>query len=155
MFKGTRTTLSEKCSASDYMRNTLLRDTDCFGMACGLEIREPYLHTPLVEFLLDLPDHWKARSPRKALLRAAFGELLPTSILRRPKRGFLLPLRVWLHQGPLRHEVERTLLDPGARLMERGPVSGVWKQFDDGRTSWNRVWALYVLRQWASQHLID
>jgi len=140
---------------SDYMRNTLLRDTDCFGMACGLEIREPYLHTPLVEFLLDLPDHWKARSPRKALLRAAFGELLPTSILRRPKRGFLLPLRVWLHQGPLRHEVERTLLDPGARLMKRGPVSGVWKQFDDGRTSWNRVWALYVLRQWASQHLID
>src|SRR5439155_15091310 len=81
---------------TDYLRNVLLRDTDCFGMACSLELREPYLHVPLVEFLLELPDTWKARRPPKALLRYAFADVLPESILRRPKRGFVLAFRVWL-----------------------------------------------------------
>src|SRR2546422_9202664 len=76
---------------TQYMRNVLLRDTDCFGMACSLEVREPFLHTALVEFLLTLPDAWKARRPPKALLREAFSDVLPASTVRRPKRGFVLP----------------------------------------------------------------
>jgi asparagine synthase (glutamine-hydrolysing) len=138
---------------SQYMRNVLLRDTDCFGMACSLEIREPYLHLPLVELLLNLPDAWKARGGRKALLRYALADVLPASVLRGPKRGFLLPFRVWLKEGPLRNEVEGALLDPGSHLLNPRVVQTVWKDFQNGRTSWNRVWALYVLRTWARSNL--
>jgi asparagine synthase (glutamine-hydrolysing) len=138
---------------SDYMRNILLRDTDCFGMACSLEIREPYLHRPLVELLLDLPDAWKAKGARKALLRAAMADLLPPVVMSRPKRGFLLPFRVWLQSGPLRVEVERTLLGADSDLLDGTTVRRVWDAFQAGQTSWNRVWALYVLRQWAAQNL--
>lgn len=138
---------------SDYMRNILLRDTDCFGMACSLEIREPYLHRPLVELMLGLPDAWRAKGPRKALLRAAMADLLPPVVVRRPKRGFLLPFRVWLQKGPLRAEVERTLLGSDSDLLDSTTVRRVWDAFQAGQTSWNRVWGLYVLRQWAAQNL--
>jgi asparagine synthase (glutamine-hydrolysing) len=140
---------------SDYMRNILLRDTDCFSMAWGLEMREPYLHAPLVELLLDLPDAWRVRRPRKALLRDAFADLLPASIARRPKRGFLLPFHVWLQAGPLRDEVERTLLGSDVDFLDTMAMRAVWKAFQTNRTSWNRVWALYVLRSWAAQHLVS
>jgi asparagine synthase (glutamine-hydrolysing) len=138
---------------SDYMRNVLLRDTDCFGMACSLEIREPYLHRPLVELVLGLPDVWRARGARKGLLRAAMADLLPPVVVRRPKRGFLLPFRVWLQRGPLRAEVERTLLESDGDLLDATTVRRVWDAFQAGQTSWNRVWGLYVLRQWAAQNL--
>src|SRR5439155_14692059 len=127
---------------TEYMRNVLLRDTDCFGMACSLELREPYLHVPLVEFLLELPDTWKARRPPKALLRYAFADVLPESILRRPKRGFVLPFRVWLRTGPLRDRVERMLGAPDDGLLDGATVSSVLQDFQAGRTSWNRSLAL-------------
>ncbi len=138
---------------SDYMRNILLRDTDCFGMACSLEIREPYLHRPLVELLLDLPDTWRAKGPRKALLRAAMADLLPPVVVHRPKRGFLLPFRVWLQNGPLRAEVEQALLGSERSLLDSMTVRGVWNAFQTGKTSWNRIWALYVLRKWVHTNL--
>jgi asparagine synthase (glutamine-hydrolysing) len=138
---------------TQYMRNILLRDTDGLGMACSLEIREPYLHLPLVDLLLDLPDAWKRQRPRKALLREAMGDLLPLAVLRRPKRGFLLPFEVWLRTGSLRKEVERTLVESDAGLPGRDAVSGVWRDFQAGRTSWNRVWALYVLRKWVGTNV--
>jgi asparagine synthase (glutamine-hydrolysing) len=138
---------------TQYMRNILLRDTDVLGMACSLEIREPYLHLPLVDFLLDLPDSWKRRRPRKALLRDAMADLLPEAVLRRPKRGFLLPFDVWLRTGSLREEVQRALLGPDSTLMDRDALQSAWRAFQAGRTSWNRVWALYVLRKWVDTNL--
>jgi asparagine synthase (glutamine-hydrolysing) len=140
---------------SEYMRNVLLRDTDCFSMACSLEIREPYLHVPMVEFAMNLPDAWKTGRSRKALLRDAFADVLPASVFRGPKRGFTLPFRVWLRDGPLRGEVERTLLDPNMTLLDAKTVRAVWNDFQRGRTSWNRVWALYVLQKWAAANLGD
>jgi len=140
---------------TQYMRNILLRDTDCFGMACSLELREPYLHVPLVEFLLELPDAWKSRRPPKALLREAFADVLPESTLRRSKRGFVLPFHVWLRTGPLRDRVERMLGAPDDGLLDGASVGSVWQDFQAGQTSWNRVWALYVLRQWCAQHMAN
>lgn len=154
--QGSRQTFSDISwrELSEYMRNILLRDTDCFGMACSLEIREPYLHTPLVEFMLALPDKLKARKPSKALLRGAFGPLLPESILRSPKHGFVLPFGLWLLGGPLHEDVETMLLATDSRsILDQPAVQKVWADFQAGRTSWNRVWALYVLRQWCAQHL--
>jgi asparagine synthase (glutamine-hydrolysing) len=138
---------------TEYMRNVLLRDADCLGMACSLEIREPYLHLPLVELVLDLPDSWKHRQPAKSLLRDAVGDRLPRSILRRPKRGFLLPFEVWLRKGPLRAEVERILVWSNSDVLDPATVRNVWAEFQAGVTSWNRVWALYVLEKWTEENL--
>jgi len=144
---------------TDYLRNVLLRDTDCFGMACGLEVREPYLHTPLIERVLGIPDRWKTHGAgRKPLLVAAMGEMLPERVRMRPKHGFTLPFLLWLRSGVLGREVERTLSgapNDGTALLSLSVTKAVWDDFKQRRTSWNRVWALYVLSKWLEENVVN
>lgn len=139
-----------------YMVNTLLRDTDSVSMNCSLEVRVPFLDTPLVEFMTALPDAARSRpGVQKALLVEAVKDLLPPEILAQPKRTFTLPWEEWL-RGPLRERVEASLAEPGAALaphVKSEGVRGVWNEFLAGRTSWSRPWSLYVLNEWCKRHL--
>ncbi len=62
--------------------NTLLRDTDAMSMRQSLEVRVPFLDSPLVEYVLSLPENAK-RGPAgpKSLLIEALGDLLPPETL--------------------------------------------------------------------------
>jgi asparagine synthase (glutamine-hydrolysing) len=131
-----------------YLSNTLLRDTDAMSMAHGLEARVPLIDHRLVERLLAVPGAVKlSRATPKWLLVEAVGDL-PREVVERPKQGFELPFRKWL-AGALRAEVEATLLDsPLTPLLREDAAAGVWQGFLAGRTTWSRVWALYVLGRW-------
>jgi asparagine synthase (glutamine-hydrolysing) len=139
-----------------YMASTLLRDTDSVSMARSLEVRVPLLDTPLVEFLSSLPDQARHQAgAQKALLVEALRELLPEEILGQPKRTFTLPWKEWL-RGPLRPRLEASFADiapPLSPHLHAPGVQSVWAAFLEGRTSWSRPWALYVLNEWCKHHL--
>jgi asparagine synthase (glutamine-hydrolysing) len=62
---------------------------DRLSMAVGLEIRVPYCDHRLVEYVFNVPWHMKSFDGReKSLLRAAASDLVPPSILNRPKNPF-------------------------------------------------------------------
>lgn len=87
-------------------------------MACGLEVRAPFLDAELVDFMQALPSAYKlARLQTKRLLKRAAARRLPASILVRPKKGFGIPVANWL-RGPLTPMVNR-LLGPD-RLERQG-----------------------------------
>ena len=70
-------------------------------MACGLEVRAPFLDAELVDFMQALPPSFKfGRNQTKRLLKRAAAGTLPASILARPKKGFGIPVANWL-RGPL------------------------------------------------------
>jgi len=142
--------------ARSYMVNTLLRDTDAMSMAHSLEVRVPFLDVPLVEFVLGLPAAAKQRNGApKSLLRDALSDVLPTEVAAQRKRTFTFPWERWL-RGPLAARVEAGLTESAAPLqdvLQRGAARQVWREFQDGRTSWSRPWALYVLNEWARRHL--
>lgn len=72
----------------------MLYKVDITSMAHALEVRPPFLDRRVVEFAFGLPADWKlARGNGKALLRDAFGWLLPAEVLTRRKQGFEVPLR--------------------------------------------------------------
>jgi asparagine synthase (glutamine-hydrolysing) len=99
-----------------YLLDDLLPKVDRMSMANGLEVRSPYLDTALAEFALRLPRRTKVSGlSLKRVLKAAVRDLLPTEILRRPKRGFGLPLDRWFRTdlGPY---VDSMLGAEGARL---------------------------------------
>lgn len=83
-----------------YMRNQLLRDTDWVSMSHSLEIRVPLVDHHLTESILGL-----AASGRlgigKSMLPQTLRNGLPTSVLQRPKSGFVVPTWRWLrhHAG--------------------------------------------------------
>lgn len=139
-----------------YLVNTLLRDTDSMSMAHSLEVRVPFLHHPLVEFVTGLPAALKVRdgSP-KALLVAALRDLLPEEVIAQKKRGFIFPWQQWL-RGPLKEKVAAGLssLAPALRdVLDEKKVRGVWEAYLNGKTSWSRPWSLYVLNEWCQCHL--
>jgi asparagine synthase (glutamine-hydrolysing) len=143
---------------STYMANMLLRDTDCMSMAHALEVRPPFLHHPLWEYVLPLAGTLKLdrRLPKPLLLRAV-GQRLPEEIYLRRKMGFTLPFELWMRNG-LKAELERELLDPGLDVhpaLDPRQVANIWKAFLAGKTSWSRPWALFVLRQWIRKNIVD
>lgn len=139
-----------------YMASTLLRDTDSVSMARSLEVRVPFLDTPLVEFLGALPDAARVQPGRhKALLVDALGDLLPAEITAQKKRTFTLPWESWM-RGPLRSRLESsfTSISPAlAPHLHAAGVRMVWDNFLHARTTWSRPWSLYVLNEWCRRHL--
>jgi asparagine synthase (glutamine-hydrolysing) len=139
-----------------YMASTLLHDTDSVSMARSLEVRVPFLDTPLVEFACALPDAARIQpGVQKGLLRAALAGLIPPEILEQKKRTFTLPWEEWLRKA-LKPRVEaslRELVPALAKHMHAGGVKMVWDNFEQGRTTWSRPWSLYVLNEWCRRQL--
>ncbi|HTZ46769.1 MAG TPA: asparagine synthase (glutamine-hydrolyzing) [Verrucomicrobiae bacterium] len=139
-----------------YMASTLLHDTDSVSMARSLEVRVPFLDTPLVEFVSALPDSARIEPGiSKGLLRAALAGLIPQEILAQKKRTFTLPWEEWLRIS-LKSRVEASLKDLAPALrgqMHATEVGMVWDNFLAGQTTWSRPWSLYVLNEWCRHHL--
>jgi asparagine synthase (glutamine-hydrolysing) len=84
-----------------YLPEDILTKVDRASMACGLEVRAPFLDTELVDFMQVLPPSFKfGRQQTKRVLKRAAASRLPASILARPKKGFGIPVANWL-RGPL------------------------------------------------------
>ena len=85
-----------------YLADDILVKADRASMAASLEVRAPFLDTSVVEYALRLPWQQKLGPWRtKRLLRSALRGLVPEGILRRPKKGFGIPVAAWI-RGPLR-----------------------------------------------------
>jgi len=135
-----------------YLPDDLHVKMDRMSMANALETRSPMLDTALVEFVASLPPQLKIhRTQMKYVLRLAFRDLLPPTLLHRKKHGFGVPLAQWFrHQ--LRSYVEETLLTPGARLrayLNQDVVRTLFQEHVDGvRQHWNRLWVLLTFELW-------
>jgi asparagine synthase (glutamine-hydrolysing) len=139
-----------------YMASTLLHDTDSVSMARSLEVRVPFLDTPLVEFVSTLPDEVRVQpAVSKALLRDALAGMIPPEILHQKKRTFTLPWEEWLRSA-LREPVAKSLKELSPALtghLHSDGVARVWDNFQRGLTTWSRPWSLYVLNEWCRRHL--
>ena len=135
-----------------YMRRMLLRDADQMSMAVSLELRVPFLDHELVEYVLGLPEVEKKRFPgTKGLLVESCRDLLPPSVYRRPKAGFVLPMKVWM-MGPLASFVEEGLREAVSRsLLPEAFVNEINDAFEHGRLHWTRVWSIVVLGHYAKR----
>ena len=85
---------------------------DRASMAHSLEVREPLMDHPLVEWLATLPSNLKVQGHEgKHLFKKAMEPHLPADVLYRPKMGFAVPLARWF-RGPLRQRVREAVLGP-------------------------------------------
>src|SRR5207247_8157074 len=99
-----------------YLLDDLLVKADRTSMAHGLEVRSPFLDTRLVDFALRLEPRLKVRGLRlKRVLRPALRGVVPDEILRRPKKGFGVPLDRWFREDLGRY-VDATLGVADARV---------------------------------------
>jgi asparagine synthase (glutamine-hydrolysing) len=104
--------------ATHYLSECVLFKVDRASMAASLETRAPFLDHTLIEFLAKLPVDLKLRGlTGKYILKRAMRGRLPQQIIKRPKKGFGMPVAKWV-KGELRTFV-RDVFAP-ERLKNRG-----------------------------------
>ena len=131
-----------------YLVGDINTKVDRASMAHSLEVREPLMDHPLVEWLATLPSNLKIRGGEsKFLLKKAMAGRLPDPVMYRPKMGFAVPLARWF-RGPLREHVRATL--DGGELVSCGLFNpSVLKRLADEHLSGVRdhgtpIWTLLM-----------
>jgi asparagine synthase (glutamine-hydrolysing) len=145
----TRTTCADVLT---YLPCDILTKVDIASMTYGLECRSPFLDHRVAELAAAMPLELKLRGKQgKRILRETFADLIPSSIARRPKMGFGVPLDHWF-RNELRPLLHDTLLSE--RSLSRGYFrpETVRQLIDEHVTGrWDhsyRLWALLVLELW-------
>lgn len=135
-----------------YLPDDLHVKMDRMSMANSLETRAPILDTALVEFVASLPPDMKIHRGRmKHILKVAFQDMVPPSLLKRRKHGFGVPMGHWFrHQ--LRPLVDEVLLASNARLreyLEQGAIRKLFREHLGGaRDHGHRLWVLLTFELW-------
>ncbi|HEY6909393.1 MAG TPA: asparagine synthase (glutamine-hydrolyzing) [Myxococcales bacterium] len=139
-----------------YLADDILVKADRASMAASLELRAPYLDTAVVEFAARLPWQLKMSLTRtKLILKRALRGVVPDEILRRPKKGFGIPVAAWI-RGPLRPLFEDLLSERRLReggLFEPAAVRAVLQAHLDGRADLRKpLWTLLMFQLWQKHH---
>jgi len=130
----------------------LLMKQDNMSMAASIESRVPFLDHVLVEFATGIPREVQIQGlAGKRILKKAVEDLLPHSILYRPKLGFPTPWSGWL-AGPRLETIRELLLE--TRSLNRGYFrrEAIETLFNEHRSkhrdNYDRIWRLLNLEMW-------
>lgn len=140
-----------------WLPDNILIKVDRASMHVGLESRDPLLDHRIAEFAASLPlEYLSFAGSQKRILRRTLADLGLGDLAGKPKRGFEIPLALWL-AGPWKPFVERYLNASSvdkANLLEPAAVRKVVEGFQSGKgESAQRVWLLLSLFMWADRWL--
>lgn len=140
-----------------YLESDILFKVDRATMAASLEARVPLLNRDLVEHVMQLPLELKLRRfTGKYIFRKAVAPMLPAEILKRPKKGFNMPVAKWFN-NELRELLLDTLSESVIKRQGLFDYTYVKRLIDDHmnhRTD-NRkeLWTLLVFQLWSQKYL--
>lgn len=111
-----------------YLPDDILMKVDRAAMMNSLESRAVFLDNDVVDFCRRLPTRFKYRhGERKYLLRRAMEGVIAPEILRRPKKGFGIPLAKWLREVPADPPLAPL---PGVKMDK---IAATWREHRTGR----------------------
>lgn len=126
--------------------------TDRFSMAHSLEARVPFLDHEFIETVFSIPAATRTRAgDLKYLLKNAVGDLLPPDLLSAPKKGFVIPISLWLRDR-LRPLAAKLL--SAERLKQQGIFRPAFyasyvAPHIEGRADYTwQVWAALMFQLW-------
>jgi len=138
-----------------YLGDGVLQKVDRASMLHSLEVRAPLLDREVVELARALPMRFKLRGrTTKWLLRKLAENKLPRDIVKRPKKGFGVPIAAWL-RGPLKPWMTDVLAPDRLRkvpFLNVDGVQGLVREHLDGRADHRKVlWALLCYCVWQAK----
>ena len=133
-----------------------VKRVDNMTMAWGLEARVPFLDHELVELVASMPVEYKLAEGGKGVLKQIARELLPASVIDRPKGYFPLPALKYV-RGEVLDFVRDILDSQQARergLYQRAYVEKLLAAPDRYHTAikGSKVWHLALLEFWLQRH---
>ncbi len=133
----------------------LLERGDRIAMAASIEARAPFMDTDLARLIARLPNAWRTRGlAQKFILRRAMQDILPPSIVERPRVQFRVPINEWC-RGSMRSFVHDLLDAPGSlahALCDRATIDRTLAEQESGRRNHGRlIWILLNLELFQRQ----
>ena len=140
-----------------YLAGQNLVTVDRAAMACGLEVRAPFLDRAFIELACRIPSRLKLVGwQTKYILKRALSDLLPDEILARRKQGFGAPIGLWLRR-PLRGALEERLAPERVAqigLFEPVAITRLVTEHLNGASDHRKVlWALLMFDAWREHYL--
>jgi asparagine synthase (glutamine-hydrolysing) len=137
-----------------YLPSDILFKSDRASMIHSLEIRTPFLNHQLAEFALTLPDKMKVNGARrKYLLKLVMRDILPASVLERSKKGFSIPMDLWLwEKGVWREMIYDTIFSQRARARGQFDMKILERlQHEHDRLEklhGYKLWTIFIFEMW-------
>lgn len=138
--------------ATHYLSECVLFKVDRASMAASLEARAPFLDHTLIEYILRLPLKLKMNGlTGKYILKHAMRGRLPEGVIKRPKKGFGMPVAKWI-KGELRPLVRDTFSIE--RIKKRGLfnphyVQRLLDEHEQGMADHRKlIWTLLMFEIW-------
>jgi asparagine synthase (glutamine-hydrolysing) len=140
-----------------YLEGDILFKVDRASMAASLEVRVPFLNRSVIDFATELPLGLKLNGlTTKYILKKSVASRLPAAIIKRPKKGFNMPVAYWLT-----NELRELVLDmlSEACITRQGLFNYpyVKQLLDDhfARRQDNRklLWTLLMFQLWYNKYM--
>lgn len=135
---------------ANYLPSDLLCKLDRATMLTSLEARVPFLNHPFVERLLRVPSSQLIdETSGKKLLKSYVKQYLPARIVNRPKKGFSIPIDIWLFKNGSFRELILDTLSSYRPVTKHTPVAKLIDEHDKLKAlNGYRIWTLFILERW-------
>jgi asparagine synthase (glutamine-hydrolysing) len=137
-----------------YLPSDILFKSDRVSMIHSLEVRVPFLNHEFAQWAMSLPEKMKVNgSIKKVLLKRSMARVLPKTVIERGKKGFSIPMDVWLwEKGAWRELIYDTIFSQ--RTRERGQLEiKVLEKLQHEHERLERLhgyklWTVFVFEMW-------
>ncbi|MBR2508907.1 MAG: asparagine synthase (glutamine-hydrolyzing) [Lentisphaeria bacterium] len=132
-----------------YLVGDILTKTDIASMASSLELRSPFLDKDVVDFANKLPFSYKFyKNDKKHILKYAFKDMLPNSVLSDSKKGFGIPLASYF-RGTWHDEAENILLHSAvlqqSRIFNMDFIANIWQKHQSCQADYSyQLWTIML-----------
>lgn len=146
-------TASQLLDMKTYLVDDILTKVDRASMACSVEARVPFLDHRLVETAFKIDSRLiYAGSERKALMKFAVHNWVPSEVLTTRKKGFSIPTHQWMEQQLA--STASGLLRDGS-LVSRGHLQGDGLKWLLTTGNPFHMWLVMIAELWARRWMED
>ncbi|GHV29175.1 asparagine synthetase B [Clostridia bacterium] len=140
-----------------WLPNDILLKADKMSMAHSLELRTPFLDKKVLEVANSIPSRLKIKTGcSKYILRKAASEKLPERWANRPKKGFPVPIAIWLKDKTYYELVKEMFVSRTATIFfESSKILKLLNDHYQGkRNNARKIWTIYTFLVWYDQYFV-
>lgn len=140
-----------------WLSGDILLKADKMAMAHSIELRVPYLDRVIMDAARRVPVKYRVNDKgTKYVLRAAANRTLPDEWATRPKKGFPVPIKMWLREDKFYNIVkEKFTSDYAAEFFKADELMKLLDDHKEGRANNQRkIWVIFTFLTWYNEFFI-
>lgn len=141
-----------------WLPGDILLKADKMSMAHSIELRVPYLDKVVMDHARRVPSKYRINEKgTKYVLRTAANRTLPEEWATRPKKGFPVPIKMWLREDKYYNIVKEYFTsDFAAEFFRQDEIMKLLDDHKSGKANNQRkIWVIFTFLTWYREFFID